>query len=233
MGTIAYMSPEQARGDALDRRTDLFSFGTVLYEMATGRMAFGGNTSALVFDGILHRAPTPPVRLNPDLPAQLEQIINKALEKDPALRYQSAADMLADLKRLRRDTTSGHVQAVAPAAAVAKKPATMLIAAGLAGVLVIAAAFFFWLRGRTGSDEISSIAVMPFVNSGNDPNTEYLSDGITENLINNLSQLPKLAVMARSSVFRYKGREIDPATVAKDLKCRPSSWDGSFNEVTS
>jgi serine/threonine protein kinase len=217
VGTIAYMSPEQARGDALDRRTDLFSFGTVLYEMATGRMAFGGNTSALVFDAILHKAPTPTVRLNPDLPPQLEQLINKALEKDPALRYQNAADMLADLKRLRRDSTSGHVAAVAPAASAAKKRKPVLIGI-LAAILVVGAALFFWLRGRASSDEISSIAVMPFVNSSNDPNTEYLSDGITENLINNLSQLPNLAVMARSSVFRYKGREVDPAAVGKDLK---------------
>jgi len=211
------MSPEQARGEALDRRTDLFSFGSVLYELATGRMAFSGNTSALVFDAILHKAPTSPVRLNPDLPAQLEQIINKALEKDPALRYQNAADMLADLKRLRRDTTSGHVQPVAPPAAASKKRTSWIIGA-VAGILLVAAAFYFWSRGRASSDEISSIAVMPFVNSSNDPNTEYLSDGITENLINNLSQLPKLAVKARSSVFRYKGKEVDPAAVAKDLK---------------
>jgi serine/threonine protein kinase len=126
------MSPEQARGEALDRRTDLFSFGTVLYEMATGRMAFGGNTSAVVFDAILHKAPTSPVRLNPQLPAQLEQIINKALEKDPALRYQNAADMLADMKRLRRDTTSGHTKIAEPDQVVSPSR-KVLIAAAMVG----------------------------------------------------------------------------------------------------
>ena len=218
VGTIAYMSPEQARGEALDRRSDLFSFGTVLYEMSTGRMAFGGNTSALVFDAILHKAPTSPVRINPDLPTELEHIINKALEKDPALRYQSAAEMLADLRRLRRDSSSVQVKAATDSQPVRRSRKMLLAGVSAAALLAILAAVFFIFRGQSEGKEISSIAVLPFVNTGNDPNTEYLSDGITESLINSLSQLPNLAVMARSSVFRYKGRDIDPQTVAKDLK---------------
>jgi serine/threonine protein kinase/Tfp pilus assembly protein PilF len=220
VGTVAYMSPEQARGEDLDRRTDLFSFGAVLYEMATGRMAFSGNTSALIFDSLLHKTPTSAARVNPELRPELEYIINKALEKDRALRYQSAGEMLADLKRLRRNSSSTRVEVAADSEMPAKGPKRKVLWASVAGIVVlglVAASAFLW-RSRSGSQEISSVAVMPFVNASNDPNTEYLSDGLTESLINSLSQIPNLTVMSRSSVFHYKGRDVDPQAVAHDLK---------------
>jgi serine/threonine protein kinase len=166
LGTVAYMSPEQALGKELDARTDLFSFGAVLYEMSTGTLPFRGETTAALFDSILHKAPSPPLRLNPELPPKLEEIINKALERDPNLRYQHAADIRTDLQRLKRDTDSGKTAAVA-AISEAETPPLWTRSKIMTGVVVLAvlmgglAAAVRFYSARTPA-QIDSIAVLPF-----------------------------------------------------------------------
>jgi serine/threonine protein kinase/Tfp pilus assembly protein PilF len=218
MGTVAYMSPEQTRCEELDARTDLFSFGAVLYEMAAARLPFPGNATAIIQEAILNRAPTPLARVDPEISPELERIINKALEKDRKLRYQSAAEIRADLRRLKRDSESGKTAVAAGVTPASHWPRakTVRVFVALAAIL---AALIFGGRAYFGraSDQIDSIAVLPLVNSSGDPNTEYLSDGITESLIDNLSQVPKLRVMSPATIFTYKGREVDPRTVGHDL----------------
>jgi TolB-like protein/Tfp pilus assembly protein PilF len=216
LGTVAYMSPEQVRGKELDARTDLFSFGAVLYEMCTGTLPFWGNTSALIFNAILERPPVSPVRMNPDIPAKLEEVINKALEKDRNLRYQHASEMKADLQRLKRDTESGKATASSTAVPRWSRRTTLIGAVAFVSIIALIAVAAFYL-GRSGHAPINSVAVLPFSNASGDPNTEYLSDGITEGVIDRLSGLPNLKVISRTSAFHYKKRDIEPQKVGKEL----------------
>jgi len=216
VGTIAYMSPEQVRAKELDARTDLFSFGAVLYEMCTGVLPFRGDTSGVIFESILNRAPTPAVRLNPDIPAGLEHIINKALEKDRDVRCQSAAELRADLKRLKRDTESGKVTPSDSAKPRWSGRTILISSIVLASVVAFIAVGAFYFVSSTHS-RINSVAVLPFSNASGDPSMEYLSDGITEGVIDRLSSLPNLKVISRTSAFHYKQRDIDPKKVAREL----------------
>jgi TolB-like protein/Tfp pilus assembly protein PilF len=254
MGTVAYMSPEQVRAKELDSRTDLFSFGAVLYEMATGDLPFHGESSAMICEAIVNRAPVAVVRLNHDVPAELERIVNRALEKDRNLRYQSAADMRSELQRLKRDTDSSRssvavatesniplssagnpvaVTVLAPSASgtvvagpsspsaadaqpAKRKPwAVTGVVAALVLAAIAAGGYYFFQRGPSAID---SVAVLPLANATSNSDMDYLADGITEGVINHLSRLPGLRVMARTTVFRYRQAQQDPLEIGRELK---------------
>jgi eukaryotic-like serine/threonine-protein kinase len=218
LGTVTYMSPEQVKGKELDARTDLFSFGAVLYEMATGTVPFRGESTGVLFESILNRTPANPVRLNPDIPAELERIVTKGLEKDRNLRYQHASEIRTDLQRLKRDTESG--KAVLTAAPSAHWSRRNLVLGAISAVVVAALIAVAVFRRTNHSERIDSIAVLPFVNNSADPDMDYLSDGVAEGVINRLCRLPNLKVIARSTVFRLKGQSGDVQKLGKSLNVR-------------
>jgi len=265
LGTLGYMSPEQAQGKTkeIDHRADIFSFGCILFEAITGQRPFTGKDQIEVLNKVI-REPAPPLAaFNPDAPADLQRIVRRCLAKDPEQRYHNIKDVAIELKELRRDmqetgstlapVSSGSSEArtiwKAEATRVQSQPATAesstsaatrassaefivnglkrhktATIAGAVLILVAAVAGVFgirsYLHARGTEVAVESIAVIPFVNQNKDQNAEWISDGLTESIINNLTQLPNLKVIARSSVFRYKGRETDPIAVGNELGVR-------------
>jgi eukaryotic-like serine/threonine-protein kinase len=262
MGTVSYMSPEQARGKETDARTDIWSLGVVLYEMLSGKVPFMGETINHTIVSILEKEPL----LLENIPDELQRIVRKALTKDKEMRYQTARDLLIDLKNLRRSldiqgelersvipnreanteslgenatqiysgksieetqgaesratqnvTTSSSLE-YAVTQAKSHKFVTAVVGIILLGIISAIAYFSFFAKSDTG--QIDSIAVLPFQNASGDPNVEYLSDGIAESLINSLTQLQQLKVIARSTAFRFKGKDIDPQAVGRELNVK-------------
>jgi eukaryotic-like serine/threonine-protein kinase len=223
LGTVAYMSPEQVRAKELDARTDLFSFGAVLYETATGALPFRGESSGVIFKAILDGTPTSAVRLNPDLPAELERIINKALEKDRNLRYQSAAEMRADLQRLKRDTDSAKSAAVAESAPVSRKRRLPWVATGAIGAIAaIVMALLIWQAKHSSVRTVEStssraIAVLPFQNAGSDKDTDFLRLALPDEIATVLSYVPSFSIRPFATTSKYNGPNLDLQQAGREM----------------
>jgi TolB-like protein len=245
VGTVAYMSPEQVRAKELDSRTDLFSFGAVLYEMATGDVPFHGESSAVICEAIMNRAPVPALRLNHEIPARLEDIINKALEKDRNLRYQHASEMRSDLQRLKRDTDTGrtpspaageesrisagpgssgrHSAASGGAGSVATQTPYAKIAAIVAAVAVVALAVFFWQSKRQATPVASSanpttVAVLPFQNMGSDKGADFLSLALPDEIATALSYVHSISIRPFATTSKYTGTSVDLQQAGKEMR---------------
>ena len=214
MGTVPYMSPEQLQGQPVDRRTDIFSLGVILYEMASGQRPFQGASSAELVSSILRDTPRPLGEMRTGLPDALIRLIGRCLAKDRDERYATAHDLALDLGTLQRDPTSP----TGPAAVAPRGVSRKLVLLGAAGlVLLLAAGAFVAFRRAGRGASIGSVAVLPFENASNDPAIEYLSNGISESLISTLSRLPGLRVISRRSAFAFKGKKLDPKEIGKTL----------------
>ena len=222
LGTLAYMSPEQVRARELDARTDLFSFGAVLYEMGTGSLAFRGESSGVISKAILDAAPTPAVRLNPDLSTELERIIEKCLEKDRSLRYQHASEMRADLQRLKRDTESGRSASTTESAPVARERASRWVVAGAVGaIFATVLALVFWQSRHSGVAPLDgnarAIAVLPFQNAGSDTNTDFLRLALPDEIANTLSYVPSFSIRPFATTSKYNGPNVDLQQAGREM----------------
>jgi len=231
IGTLAYMAPEQIQGGTVDARSDLFSFGVVLFELLTGKLPFRGEHEAAMMYSIVNEDPDSVLKHRGDLSPELDRIVGRALEKDPADRYQHADDMVSELRRLQKQSTRVSRELLTtpartipspagpPAAAPVKAPRKKGLIVGIAGaVLAMAAGLAFYLLAPKTPQSFDSLAVLPFVNATADPGSEYLSDGMTESIINTLTRIPQLRVIPRSTVFRFKGKDIDPQEAGNTLK---------------
>ncbi len=229
IGTVTYMSPEQVRGSDLDKRTDLFSLGSVLYEMGTGAVAFTGATSGVIFEAILNRAPAPPLRLNPALPAGFEQVVNKALEKDRKMRYQSAADLGADLRRLKRETESARVvvpqEVVEASSQFSANSNRWKRQAGAAVLVLLLAGGAVWYEIHSAPHATAvagkpSVAVLPLQNLSTDADSVYFSDGMTDEITTKLSKIQGIDVAPRSTAAAAKPSNQSAAELGRQLGVR-------------
>ncbi len=246
VGTIAYMSPEQVRAKELDARSDLFSFGAVLYEMTTGTLPFRGESSGVIFKAILDGVPTAVARLNPDAPPELERIIDKALEKDRNLRYQSASEMRSDLQRLKRESDSGRTTAFSSGATRVPRRTGKYAAIGIAAAAVVALGLFFVIRQKNEVEKpppppvtpstasaqpaVQSLAVLPFRDLSMHPGEDAWGIGMTDAIITRLASLQGLAVRPTSSVLKYVKEPIDPTQAAQQLGV-DSVLDGTYQRA--